>query len=468
MGVLLRIQRERGSCFPVFHFNFLCVFMLAVCGAWAAPRPLLPPWPEFGRMYHEGFDQPLRFATNQTVDPAVWVESFSGYALQRSGKSVTPWRVPMVVSNTLQIEAEQGAFRLWYQPAASSGSGSGQVATLLELSTSNGKASEVWWALVVSPKGDEVHLVCQTENGPESCLKTTVNWEAGSWHMLTLGFTPTNSALYIDDQLTAVGDGLVSIPKEAAPFTSLAVGSTVAGTLPAQGQMEDLCVFSGRKKMQQILGNVFGLSADWEIATYFASLSKVAALGPISEAEIAARAALAIQRKAEREALALTEDGGGMMRMMVETTPCVTNSPLYITNTVAVLDTNTASWIVTFDIQGTNSPADIFVTTNLLGSHITNSFWVWLERGPSCATYQYTNQVADQSYYMLGSPLDSDFDGLTDAYENLVSRTAWDNPDTDGDGWLDGQELQNGTDPLVADQPFRVMITRPQPSSSIP
>lgn len=435
----------------------LSLLLAALLFPWATtstakPRPLAPPWPEFGLIHREGFDQPYKFPTNQTIDAAIWTESWTGWSMHRQGTTVAPWMVPMVVSNSFRVEPEHGAIRFWYRPDQASGTGSGTIATLLELTASNGKTSEVWWSLVVSPKGDEVHLVCQTESGPESCLSAAVNWDPGSWHMLTLGFTPTNSAIYIDDQLAAVGAGLVTIPKEAAPYTSLIVGSVVDGSLPAQGQIEELCIFSGRKKMQQIMGNIFGLSVDWEIGLYYASLSKTAALGPISDEEIAARAARAAQRKAEREALGIAEELGGGMQMMLMSGPtatCVTNSRLYITNTVAWFDTN-ALWTVQFDVQGTNSPVDIFGTTNLSSTN-----WFYLERGPSCATYQYTNQAPEQTYYILGdSTVDSDGDGLPDSYEKLISHSDPYTPtslDSDGDGLSDAWELANGYNPTKAD-----------------
>ncbi len=434
------------------------LFLWATTTSTAKPRPLAPPWPEFGLIHREGFDQPYKFPTNQTIDASIWTESWTGWSMNRQGTTVTPWMVPMVVSNSFRVEPEHGAIRFWYRPDHASGTGSGTIATLLELTASNGKASEVWWSLVLSPKGDEVHLICQTESGPESCLSAAVNWEAGNWHMLTIGFTPTNSALFVDDQLSAVGAGLVTIPKEAAPYTSLIVGSTVAGLLPAQGQIEEFCIFSGRKKMQQIMGNIFGLSVDWEIGLYYASLSKTAALGPISDEEIAARAARAAQRKAEREALGIAEELGGGMQMMLMSGPtatCVTNSPLYITNTVAWFDTNTL-WTVQFDVQGTNvlgatgGPVDIFCSTNLGGTN-----WLYLERGPSCATYQYTNQFSDGAFYILGDGMiDPDGDGMSTAYERLVSHTdplVWNFLDTDGDGLSDAWELANGYNPTKAD-----------------
>ena len=442
-------NRPSGISLHLFLASAL-LFPWGVVHVSAKPRPLSAPWPSFGLLQREGFDQPYGFATNQVISPAIWMESWSGWALNRQGKVVEPWVVPMVVSNSFRVEPERGAIRLWYRPDFSSGAGPGQPATLLELVTAQGKTEAVWWTLGVTPDGNEVHLVCQTDNGPATCLSAEVKWEAGTWHLLTLGFTPTNSALFIDDKLSAIGDGLATIPKEAAPFTRLVVGSSDLGTETASGQIEELCVFSGRKRIQQVIGNVFGLSVNWEIGIYYASLSKIAALGPISDAEIAARKERAEKLQAERAALGLdAESGGGqMLRLAGGTSECFTNSPLYITNTVCVFDTNTG-WTVQFDVQGTNSPADIFTTTNLSGNNITNSQWTWLERGPSCFTYQYTNQSASQSYFILGTMLDSDGDGLTDAFEKLVSKT---NPalwDTDGDGISDRDEVVLGTNPLV-------------------
>jgi len=129
--------------------------------------------------------------------------------------------------------------------------------------------------------------------------------------------------------------------------------------------------------------------------------------------------------------------------------------PVYLTNIFSTFVTN-QGWTVRFDIQGsydgtTNALYDVFSTTNLSGNNITNSQWVWLERGPTCSTYEYTNQPDAQTFYILGTPRDSDHDGLTDAYELLVSKTNPNLGDTDGDGMPDGWEVANGLNPLVND-----------------
>src|SRR5207244_9736185 len=79
--------------------------------------------------------------------------------------------------------------------------------------------------------------------------------------------------------------------------------------------------------------------------------------------------------------------------------------------------------------------------------------WAWMGQGQHCMTYMLTNLTNSGAFLILGTPEDDDGDGLTTAYEWLVSKT---NPllwDTDGDGKSDGWEVLLGTDPLSYDFP---------------
>ncbi len=112
----------------------------------------------------------------------------------------------------------------------------------------------------------------------------------------------------------------------------------------------------------------------------------------------------------------------------------------------------TANLVIHFPWNETNGICDLFGTTNLAsdmpGLNVTN--WVWLYRTTAWQTnISVTGVWADIGFFRLGTMLDSDGDGLTDAYEKLVSHTDPNNPDTSGDGISDGWEVALGVNPLL-------------------
>ena len=123
---------------------------------------------------------------------------------------------------------------------------------------------------------------------------------------------------------------------------------------------------------------------------------------------------------------------------------------------------------------------DLFTTTNLTtnvsGLNLTN--WMWLLRTTNAQTsIVITNLWPVEGWFRLGTMQDTDGDGLTDAYEILVSHTDPNSWDSDGDGVSDGNEvLVYHTDPHnqdsdgdgMIDQPFQIVITTPRPYSPLP
>ena len=100
----------------------------------------------------------------------------------------------------------------------------------------------------------------------------------------------------------------------------------------------------------------------------------------------------------------------------------------------------------------TNGAFDLFYTTNLTtnvqGLNLTN--WAFLCRfGSNQTDVVVSNLICSQCYFILGIMNDYDHDGLTEAYEQLVSHTLWQTNDTDGDGLKDAWELANGMNPLL-------------------
>jgi hypothetical protein len=122
---------------------------------------------------------------------------------------------------------------------------------------------------------------------------------------------------------------------------------------------------------------------------------------------------------------------------------------IWITNVVATMAGN-GTMNLTFTIEGGSSgvPYDVFANSVL--SFGTNGMpWAWEGQGYQCNVYTITNLPSTTCFLILGTPQDSDGDGLTDAYELLVSKS---NPyiyNTSGDGLSDAWDVLLGLSPLV-------------------
>ncbi|MBI5386382.1 MAG: hypothetical protein HZA90_17060 [Verrucomicrobia bacterium] len=381
----------------------------------AKPRPPQPPWPSSGQIYHEGFDQPYQMPTNQMIDSSVWSESWSGWALERSSRHsrVAPWAVPMLAANgSWNLDPQRGAFRLWYRPEYTSGKGPGHQARLLTLVSVKGKASATWWTLAVSADGACLQLLCETENGPAACASAPVNFQAGSWHLLTLGYTETNCALFIDDQEATVGPGLLTVPVEAAPFTSLLIGSGLSGEVAA-GQIDDFAAFTGRSRSRREPASPFGLDVLREVQACWARLSPVAQLGPITPEEEAATRERALAQRAARlaaeqataESLAATGSmqtfgGGGPDYPEPGETNGLWFLPPLILNTNIVLTLYNAD---------TNKAYEIYYTSVLLNS---NTVWSSLAMTGRLGQITFTNPMTEPVRFYRAAE-GSDWDGDT-------------------------------------------------------
>ena len=396
----------------------------------ARPRPPLPPWPGIANLCSESFDQPAGFAADQTIDPGVWAESWSGYCLDRTSSAVVPWSLPMETADRTLVDASGGAIRFWYRPLFDPTTGPGHVARLLTLVSAAGDISATWFSLALSADGQRLSLACGEE--PTPCLQSRVTLQPGEWVLLTLGYSSTNSALFIDDALVASGPGLPPVPAQAVPHTALIIGSAPNGQQPAAGQIDELTTFGGHKRFRLLTDCPFGLSPDFDIAAYWRSCAAMTALGPISEAEDAARQAQLAARSTGRLNRSMSgngpeislDGGGGDGPQGTTPSPCGTNAVynVWITNSTREFVAG-QGLVLRFQIGGgTNGVLyDVFGTTNLVGYSITNSQWYWLTNGYACDTIVLTNQPLSGAYYILGTPLDTDTGLLSDAWEHLVT-----------------------------------------------
>lgn len=409
---------------------FVCAVVNTVL---ARPRAPMPPLPDSAPvLYHDRFDWAYTPGmTNEAVAVpgyGLFVQSWSGMALERAGVAVAPYLLSGVDAKGKPFfSADTGAVRLWFTPYWTSasqpgGTGPGAQARLLELLAVSGQDQVTVWVLKISSEGNFIELVAQNGAAAVPLLKAEIAWQAKESHQITLNYGPKATALFLDGKLVAEGNGTLAIPQSAAV---LALGSSLGGAETVGGAFDEFTTHTRPL-------------TESEAAFAFSSASGQAALGPIPPAEDQFRAGVALLRRAERDA-ALTFFAERQMESgaMLMSGGCVTNVPVHITNMVCAFNTNDG-WVFAFDIVGgTNGLSyDILNTPSLSGTNLTNSTWAWLSRGPTCSSYLFTNQPSPAALFVLGSQ-DSDQDGLTDAYELLVSRTSpqeFSLPDANGDG----------------------------------
>ena len=106
----------------------------------------------------------------------------------------------------------------------------------------------------------------------------------------------------------------------------------------------------------------------------------------------------------------------------VATNGSIEDNNVWITN-LTVIQSN-APVVLNFTIAGGSDgvPYDVFATSALV-SPATNGCWTWMGQGYTGVTYTMPSLTDGDNYLVLGTPQDSDDDGLTDAYEELVSHS---------------------------------------------
>ncbi len=361
-----------------------------------------------------------------------------------------------------------GSVAFWFAPSWSGtnmgGPGPGMWGRLIEAGTYTTNASIGWWSLYTDPAGCNLYFSAQTNNGLSAVyLSAPIAWTTNKWHFVTLTYSSTNASLYLDGTLaTNQASGVTLSPPASALTNGFSIGSSGNGSNQAHGMFDDLESY-GYVLSAHTISNFFNGSG----VQYWAN--------PLNSANLASAPYDPPYPSPGFRAIM----GTGYVHLVSFATNCATNLNVWMTNVTAEL-TNNGTMDLTFTIGGgaPDVAYDVFATGGLVGNSITNAQWYWLGQGYACSTYVITNLPGTTAMFVLGTPQDSDGDGLTDAYEVLVSKTDPHNLDTygngwpdwwqvvhygtnvvdpfgdsDGDGWTNLQEYQRGTDPNHFDTP---------------
>ncbi len=216
--------------------------------------PLDPDSVEFVRLGHWKFDEASMVGeTGQMPLENVGttnVPSFAGLALAHKPsepKSILRYR-DVEPNGSPNFNLRNGAFRFWFKPNWGSGEGPGETARLLTVGESAQDASQGFWGVSINASGNEIRFVSQAGGKEKKHVVAPIDWEANRWHKILVTYTPTFTAIEVDDErLPNAGNGMTVVPsKSVRESDGLTIGSARDGTKPAKGAFEELETFNYR------------------------------------------------------------------------------------------------------------------------------------------------------------------------------------------------------------------------------
>jgi hypothetical protein len=338
---------------------------------------------------------------------------------------------------TTNLTVDVGSVAMWFAPNSwasqgQGGTGPGCWAPLLETGAYTTNADYGWWSILIDPAGSNILFSAQDGNGNETNYITApFDWVSNMFHLVVLTYSSTNAALYVDGNLLTNGPGVSVYPSLEVLSNGMWLGSDSTGSNQCHGIIDDVSTYN----FPLDAGTISGMYVMNEIY-YFGNPAN----------------ALISQAPSQPETTPVFEaisGAGYLVAISTNTSGCINSSNVWLTNTMATVTTNGVN--LTFTIAGgSNGLAyDIFATPALV-SPLTNGIWTWMGQGYQCITYTIEPALTnDAVFLLLGTPQDSDSDGLTDAYELLVSHTNPHTNDTSGDGMLDGWKVLWGMNPMI-------------------
>jgi hypothetical protein len=333
-----------------------------------------------------------------------------------------------VETTNASLDCSNGTLSFWFNPDwtsadQSGGTGPGDWADFITLGDTNGSN---FWGLYLDPGGTDISFAASADDGSLAIyLSGSLSLASGTWHYFVLTYGPTNSSLYFDGRLLTNGSGVTLWA--ATNVTFFALGSDTNGFHQARGVFSRLETYD-----YQLQSNV--------VLATFEVLSALFYGGP--EADSIGSAPSTPTNNPTFNAIS----GPGYLQRLSAVSNCAS------TNVVIARPAATSTNMV-FDILGPSSlPYDLFAAPSLPATGaLTNATWSWMGQGYACNRYSLSisNRPLSTMFLVLGTPLDEDQDGLTTAYELLISHTDPHKPDTSGDGMLDGWKVLWGLNPLT-------------------
>jgi hypothetical protein len=429
--------------YQLFRLIILAILLCSLSGAAGAQVPL--PGGKFGPTNAPLDSWSFQDSTNWTSDLGYAPISFTNLNFSYLGDgaslvvdtNIPAWLQYNVYEDdgTTNLTVDVGSVTFWFAGNwssindANSGLGPQEYGRLLEVGGYTPDSSYGWWSIYVDDAGTNLYFSAQTNDGSGNTytISAPIDWTTNYFHFVALTYSSTNVSLYLDGQLATNDPGGLSVwPGNNVLANGFYVGSDSNGVLQAHGLFNTVATYN-----YPLASNDVQTIFNWNY-TYYEILPWNQAMFNIVSAPSSAPNGAVPDVIIGPGYLQLTNSGTG-----------ITSSNVWITNVVATATgSGTNNMVLTFTIQGGSNgvPYDVFANS-VLSFGTNGTPWAWMGQGYHGNTYQLTNLPNTACFLILGTPLDSDLDGLTDAYELLVSKTCPTNYSTDGTGMSDGWEI---------------------------
>src|ERR1039458_2224329 len=339
------------------------------------------------------------------------------------------------------LTVDAGTVMFWFGPSWSGtnqgGTGPGVYGRLLEVGGYTPDSSFGWWSLYVDDVGANLYFSTQT-NDLSSNLTTYVSapiaWTTNYFHHVALTYSATNTALYLDGGLVTNGPPLAVYPGPDALANGFFVGSDSNGVAQAHGSFNTVATYNtpmDAGTIQQIYSQQF---------PYYL-------MNPLNKAMFTLISATSSPAFAATSYAAISGAGNLQSVSAGDCTGEATN--VWFTNVTAMVVGSGTTQIKFAIAGGSNIWAYDVFATGALQKPVTNSIWVWLGQAYRCTNYT-VNITSANAFLILGTPKDADLDGLTDAYESLVSHTDLNSAQTDTNGVPYAWYAENGQVPITS------------------
>lgn len=307
---------------------------------------------------------------------------------------------------------------------------------LFEVGSYTPDSSVGWWSINLDEGGNNLYFMAQTNDlssNVTTYVSAPVDWTTNYFHFVALTYSPTNTALYLDGGLAATGAGVTVYPGTDVLTNGFFIGSDNGGNNQAHGLFNTVTTYGtplDADTIQSYFNSriMFYMINPWNM--------KMFAITPYSS-----NPSGALPQPSSSPSYFNVISGAGFLQYLGASATCVSSSNVWMAN-VSASKTNQPITF-NFDIAGGTSGLmyDVFAAPALTTS-LTNGNWTWLGQGGTCSSYSIPGlPTSGNVLFILGTPQDTDGDGLTDAYERLVSHSNPNVPDTDGNGMPDGWQV---------------------------